>query len=95
MFEIDPRVAFKITGKQFDGAFSFEGTDYLLEAKWQNEPVTAADLDVLADRLSNKLDNVVGLFLSVNGYSPDDLQTHFSGRRSMILMDGSDLMAVL
>jgi hypothetical protein len=28
-----------------DGAFAFDGTDFLLEAKWQRSPVGAADLD--------------------------------------------------
>ena len=31
LFELDPKASFKITGEQIDGAFSFEGTDYLLK----------------------------------------------------------------
>lgn len=93
--DLDPRASFKIVGEQIDGAFTFEGTDYLFEAKWQQELVSAADLDVLAGKLSRKLDNTLGLFLSVNGFSEDGVKAHSSGRRLMILMDGSDLMAVL
>jgi hypothetical protein len=93
--DLDPRASFKIVGEQIDGAFAFEGTDYLFEAKWQQEMVSAADLDVLAGKLSRKLDNTLGLFLSVNGFSEDGVKAHSSGRRLMILMDGSDLMAVL
>jgi hypothetical protein len=93
--DLDPRASFKIVGEQIDGAFSFEGTDYLFEAKWQQELVSAADLDVLAGKLSRKLDNTLGLFLSVTGFSEDGVKTHSSGRRLMLLMDGSDLMAVL
>ena len=66
--DLDPRASFKIIGEQLDGAFSFEGTDYLFEAKWQRELVSAADLDVLAGKLSPKLDNTLGLFLSINGF---------------------------
>jgi hypothetical protein len=95
LFDLDPRASFRITGEQIDGAFSFEGTDYLLEAKWQLEPVRAADLDSLAGKLSRKLDNTLGLYLSINGYSPDAVEVHTSGRRLTILVDGSDLMAVL
>jgi hypothetical protein len=95
LFDLDPKASFRIVGEQIDGAFTFDKTDYLLEAKWQQAPVFASDLDVLAGRLSRKLDNTLGLFLSVNGFSPDGVQTHSSGRRLMILMDGSDLMAVL
>ena len=77
------------------GAFSFEGTDYLLEAKWRKDLMTAKDLDSLAGPLSRRLDNTLGLYLSINGFSPDAVKTHSSGRRLIILMDGSDLMAVL
>ena len=95
LFDLDPKASFRITGEQIDGAFSFEGTDYLLEAKWQQDPVGAADLDVLAGKLSRKLENTLGLFLSINGFSSDGVEAHSSGRRLLILMDGSDLMAVL
>ena len=33
LFDLDPRASFKITGEQIDGAFTFERTDFLLEAK--------------------------------------------------------------
>jgi hypothetical protein len=45
LFDLDPKASFRITGEQIDGAFSFEGTDYLLEAKWQQKLVLAKDLD--------------------------------------------------
>jgi hypothetical protein len=95
LFDLDPRASFKIVGEQIDGAFTFDATDYLFEGKWQQEPIGAADLDVLAGKLARKLDNTLGLFLSINGFSEDGVRAHSSGRRLMILMDGSDLMAVL
>jgi hypothetical protein len=95
LFDLDPRASFKITGEQIDGAFTFQSTDYLFEGKWQQHPISAADLDVLAGKLGRKLDNTLGLFLSINGFSEDGVKTHSSGRRMMLLMDGSDLMAVL
>ena len=95
IFDLDPKASFRITGEQIDGAFTFEGTDYLLEAKWQKDPVGANDLDSLAGKLSRKLENTLGLFLSINGFSSDGVEAHSSGRRLLILMDGSDLMAVL
>ena len=95
LFDLDPKASFRIVGEQIDGAFSFEGTDYLLEAKWQQEPIGAAELDGMAGKLSRKLDNTLGLFLSINGYSEDAVKAHSSGRRLVLLMDGSDLMAVL
>lgn len=95
LFDLDPKASFRIVGEQIDGAFSFEGTDYLLEAKWQQDPVRAKDLDGMAGKLSRKLENTLGLFLSINGFSEDAVKAHSSGRRLVVLMDGSDLMAVL
>jgi hypothetical protein len=95
LFDLDPKASFKVSGEQIDGAFTFQSTDYLLEAKWQKELVNAADLDSLAGKLTRKLENTLGLYLSVNGFSEDGVRQHSSGRRLMILMDGSDLMAVL
>lgn len=93
--DLDPKASFRIDGEQIDGAFSFEGTDYLLEAKWQKDPVSATALDSLAGKIRRKLDNTLGLFLSINGYSDDAIGAVASGRRTVILMDGADLMAVL
>jgi hypothetical protein len=95
LFDMDPRASFKITGEQIDGAFTFERTDFLLEAKWQQELVGIGELDAFAGKISRKLDNTLGLFLSINGYSPDAVSLHTATRPVMILMDGSDLMAVL
>lgn len=95
IFDLDPKASFRIVGEQIDGAFTFDGTDYLFEAKWQAPPVIASDLDSLAGKLSRKLDNTLGLFLSINGFSDDGVAAHTSGKRVMLLMDGSDLMAVL
>jgi len=95
VFDLDPKASFKVTGEQIDGAFTFQSTDFLLEAKWQKALVDAADLDSLAGKLTRKLDNTLGLYLAINGYSEDGVRQHSSGRRLMILMDGSDLMAVL
>lgn len=95
LFDLDPKASFKVVGEQIDGAFTFDNTDFLLEAKWQQDQVRAIDLDALAGKLSRKLDNTLGLYVSINGYSEDGVRAHSSGRRLMLLMDGSDLMAVM
>jgi hypothetical protein len=95
LFDLDPKASFRLVGEQIDGAFTFEGIDYLLEAKWQNELVSIQDLDAFSGKLTRKLENTLGLFLSINGFSEDGVRAHSTGRRLMLLMDGSDLMAVL
>jgi hypothetical protein len=95
LFDLDPKASFKIIGEQIDGAFTFNNTDYLFESKWQHKPIDIKDLDAFSGKLNRKLDNTLGLFLSINGFSADAVKAHSTGRRLMILMDGSDLMAVL
>lgn len=95
LFDLDPRASFKNIGEQIDGAFSLEGIDYLFEAKWQTRLMDISDLDAFAGKIQRKLDNTLGLFLSINGFSEDAVRIHSSGRSTMILMDGADLMAVL
>lgn len=95
LFDLDPKASFRNTGEQIDGAFSFDGTDYLFEAKWQQELVNAAALDSFASKVRRKLENTLGVFLSINGYSQDGIAAHSAGGAVIILMDGADLMAVL
>jgi hypothetical protein len=94
LFDIDARAPFRITGEQIDGAFTFEG-EFLVEAKWQDAQTPLADLDSFAGKVGRKLDNTLGLFLSMNGYQPSAIETHSRARPSMILMDGADLSAVI
>lgn len=94
LFDLDPKASFRNTGEQIDGAFSLEGTDYLFEAKWQKGLVGAEPLDAFSKKVERKLDNTLGVFLSINGFSADGVSAHSSGRANIILMDGADLMAV-
>jgi hypothetical protein len=95
LFDLDPKASFKNTGEQLDGAFTLEGTDYLFEAKWEKDPISIQALDGFAGKVRRKLDNTLGLFLSINDFSQDAIIAHSVGRPVVILMTGADLMAVL
>jgi len=96
LFDLDPKASFKLVGEQIDGAFAFQGTDYLLEARWTHAVQNAEALNGFDGKVRRKLDNTLGLFLSINGYSPDGITAFGSGERPrIILMDGADLAAVL
>jgi restriction endonuclease Mrr len=95
LFDLDPKSSFKISGEQIDGAFTFDNNDYLLEAKWQEKPVDAGDLYKFAGVLAGKLKNTLGLFISINGFSPEYAETRSEALKGMILMDGADLNAIL
>lgn len=94
-FDLDVKSPFRIYGEQIDGAFTFNGTEYLLEVKWQAAKTPAADLDAFSMKIARKLDNTLGLFVSINGFQQSAVDLHSQGRPTMILMDGSDLSAVL
>lgn len=89
LWDLDPRAAFRTAGEQVDGAFSFEGVDYLLEARWREAPADLADLDAFEGKVTRKLDNTLGLFISINGYS-EAARTRSGARPQIILMDGED-----
>jgi hypothetical protein len=94
VFDVDAKAPFKIIGEQIDGAFTFEG-EYLLEAKWQDAKTPLSDLDSFDKKIERKLDNTLGLFLSMNGFEDSGIETHSRSRPRMILMDGSDLSAII
>jgi restriction endonuclease Mrr len=94
LFDLDPKASFRNTGEQIDGAFSLASTDFLFEAKWRQEQTDAADLDSFASKVRRKLENTLGVFLSINGFTPTGIAAHSSGGAVIVLMDGADLMAV-
>ncbi|MBP8994205.1 MAG: restriction endonuclease [Bacteroidales bacterium] len=95
LFDLLPKAAFKIVGEQIDGSFTFDNDDYLLEAKWQTSLVNAGDLYKFGGIISGKLKNTLGLFISLDGFSSECTDTGSNIVKSMILMDGQDLMMVL
>lgn len=95
LFDLDPKASFRNLGEQIDGAFTLEGTDYLFEAKWQQNPVGIQDLDAFSAKIQRKLENTLGLFLSMNGFSMDAIDAHSRSTPNSVLMEGADLHAVL
>ena len=96
LFDLQPRGPFKRTGEQIDGAFVLDNDQFLLEAKWQVAKVILSDLRDLDGAVGSSLDNTLGLFVSLNGFSEEALTGYvLGGRPRIVCMDGQDLMAVL
>jgi Restriction endonuclease len=96
LFELQPRGPFRLSGEQIDGAFVHEATDFLFEAKWQKSPANLEALRDLDGAVASNLDNTLGLFLSIQGFTSEALDRYRQGNRPRIVcMDGADLMAVL
>lgn len=95
LFDMDAKGSFRIIGEQIDGAFTHEGTEFLLESRWRQEKSSVGDLDGFAGKIGRKLDNTLGVFLSMSGFEETAIDTHSTNRPVMILMTGADLSAII
>jgi len=91
LYELDPKGSFKNYGEQIDGAFTFDGTDYLLEAKWKQQ-VNRSDLATFTYKVDSKLKIAMGLLITVDGLTAEAISPEF---KSIIIMDGSDIVSIL
>ena len=88
------RASFRVIGEQIDGSFELIGETYLLEAKWVNKPVDAADLRSFNAKVEDKAFWSRGLFVSYSGFSEEGLVAFGKGK-SVVCMDGLDLSEML
>lgn len=95
LLDLEPKESFKIVGEQIDGAFTFDGNDFLLEAKWQEKPIELGELYKFGGKIEGRLKLTLGLAISINGFTPYYNESKSSLMKTMLLMDGADLMAVL
>lgn len=93
-YGLSARASFRLVGEQIDGSFVMHNETYLLEAKWQNSPIGAAELHTFEGKLGEKAKWSRGLFISISGFSNDGL-TAFGRGKSVICVDGCDLSEVL
>lgn len=93
-YGMEARDPFRNRGEQIDGSFQLEGVTYLLEAKWQNLPVDAADLRAFNGKIEEKAAWSRGLFISYSGFSEDGIFAFGRGKK-VICMDGLDIYEAL
>ncbi|MBN2286076.1 MAG: restriction endonuclease [Tissierellales bacterium] len=91
---MEGRASFRLIGEQIDGSFQLSSETYLLEAKWQNNPVDASDLRSFNGKVEDKASWSRGLFVSYSGFSEDGLVAYGKGK-SVVCMDGFDLSEML
>jgi hypothetical protein len=95
LFDLEPKESFRIVGEQIDGAFTFDGNDFLLEAKWQEKPIELGELYKFGGKIEGRLKLTLGLVIAINGFTEDYNESKSASLKTMLLMDGADLMAVL
>lgn len=93
-FGLKPRAAFKLHGEQIDGSFDLAREIYLLEAKWTQDPIGAADLRILQSKVAEKTTWTRGLFVSFAGFTAEGLSA-FGRGKSVVCLSGEDIYVAL
>jgi hypothetical protein len=94
-FGLDYRGSYKVGVEQIDGAFKHASRDFLVEARWREEPPAANDLYVFAHKIEGKLQGTLGLFISMVPPRPEVLEQLAKVTKSVLIMDGGDLALIL
>jgi len=96
LFELSPREPFRVVGEQIDGSFVLDGQVYLLESKWEKNPLPEADLLVFRGKIEGKSTFTRGVMIALNDVSAPARDAITRGKApSFFIMNGHDLMMIL
>lgn len=94
-FELEARPGYQANGRQIDGALTVEGTTFLTETKFTNEPIGAPEIDVFMAKIESKADNTMGLLISLSGFTSGAIAAASKQRTPMLLLDHSHLFSLI
>lgn len=96
LHDLEPRGSFASPGEQIDGSVRVDGQTLLVEARWTKDCVGPDGVRDFVGKFEQKLDNTLGLMISVNGFTEAASTKATSGGRLLaVFMDGRDIIAVL
>jgi len=93
--EIEYHPPYRTTTEQIDGWFSYDGTQYLVEARWRETTPTKGDILEFQGKVRGKLHGTRGLFVSAVGFRDEVVDDLDKAENCVLLMDGRDLMHIL
>ena len=93
--EIEHRRPYDHDGRNIDGSVTIDGTTYLVELKFQQDPAGAPDIDSLLSKVQKTADNTMGVMVAIAGYSAPAKRTASFARTPLLLLDHSHLYLVL
>jgi hypothetical protein len=94
--DMDPRTNYRPKGEEIDGSFVFNGSIYLLEAKWTATPIPASSLYNFKGKIDGKLVGTIGIFISMSDYSQDAIDALTKGKEiNLILFGQKDIQAII
>ncbi|MFB7950072.1 restriction endonuclease [Kitasatospora phosalacinea] len=94
LFDLEPRLGYKLPYEQIDGSLTFDTDDYIVEAKWWKDAIEVHHLGSFTEKVRRKGKNALGLFIAVNGFTSGARERYREGT-CFITLDGGDLFAVL
>jgi hypothetical protein len=93
---LKPRQPFRVIGEQIDGSFELDTQIYLVESKWEKEPLSVGPLYIFQTKIEKKSNFTRGVFIAINGISSEARIAITTGKApSFFLMTGHDLMVIL
>ncbi len=96
IFQLQPRLPFRVVGEQIDGSFELDGEIYLLESKWEKHPLPEGDLLIFRGKIEGKSAFTRGVFLALNDISLPAREAITRGKSPLFfVVNGYDLMVIL
>ncbi|WP_437801293.1 restriction endonuclease [Sorangium sp. So ce693] len=96
LHDLEPRGSFASIGEQIDGSIRIDGQTLLVEARWTKDRVAPEGVRDFVGKFEQKLDNTLGLMVSIQGFTDAaGAKATSSGRLLTIFMDGQDIYPVL
>lgn len=93
---LSPREPFRVVGEQIDGSFELDHEVYLVEAKWERDPLPEAPLLVFMGKVGGKSAFTRGVMIALHGISEPARDAITRGKQpNFFAVDGYDLMMVL
>jgi hypothetical protein len=91
-----PQQPFRVIGEQIDGSFCLDHEVYLVEAKWEKQPLDEQPLLAFRGKIEGKSHFTRGAFISLSGISTPARDVITRGKQpNFFLIDGYDISLVL
>jgi hypothetical protein len=96
MFELQPRQPFRVVGEQIDGSFELDADIYLMESKWEKDPLPESDLLVFRGKIEGKSTFTRGVLIALNDVSYQARDAITRGKAPcFFVMNGHDVLMIL
>ena len=93
--EVKYRLPYYASGRQMGGSVMIEGTTYLVELNFTATQADVTEVDSLLEKVHTKSENLMGIMVSMSGFSHSARQQASFARSPLLLFDYSHLYLIL